>query len=99
MTDNVNHPQHYEGHTSLECIDVMEIAFGDEAVAHFCLCNTFKYLWRYKHKNGLEDLEKARWYLDKFDDLKNYISARVSDQYVKMKEVCEAAGKELYDQD
>ena len=51
----------------MECIDVMEIAFGSEAVAHFCLLNAFKYVWRHKHKNGLEDLEKAVWYLDRFD--------------------------------
>ena len=30
----------------------------------FCLCNAFKYLWRYKNKNGAEDIKKARWYLD-----------------------------------
>ena len=64
QVDNVNHPKHYEGHTSLECIEVMEICFGYQYVAHFCLCNAFKYLWRYKNKNGAEDLEKAGWYLD-----------------------------------
>ena len=63
----VNHPPHYEGQTSMECIDVMEIAFGTEAVAHFCLLNAFKYVWRHQHKNGLEDLEKAMWYLNRFD--------------------------------
>ena len=63
--DPVNHPSHYEGNTSLECIDVMELAFGPRAVCHFCICNAFKYMWRYKHKNGKEDLDKARWYLDR----------------------------------
>lgn len=62
--DNVNHPSHYEGHTSLECIDVMELTFGGNAVMDFCLCNAFKYLWRHKHKNGKEDIEKARWYVN-----------------------------------
>ena len=65
MPDNVNHPKHYEGNTSLECIDVMELVFGMDAVTNFCLCNAFKYLWRHKHKNGKEDLEKARWYLNR----------------------------------
>lgn len=60
--DNVNHPKHYEGSTSLECIQVMEIMFGPRAVADFCMCNAFKYLWRYKNKNGSEDLDKAVWY-------------------------------------
>lgn len=63
-TDNVNNPKHYSGTCSLECIDVMEAILGEEAVKHFCLGNAFKYLWRYKNKNGEEDLDKARWYLE-----------------------------------
>ena len=65
--DMVNHPPHYEGNTSLECIKVMKLIFGVEAVCYFCLCNAFKYLWRYKNKNGQQDIEKARWYLDFVD--------------------------------
>lgn len=62
--DNVNHPKHYEGSTSLECIECMELVFGINAVCFFCLCNSFKYLWRYKNKNGEEDVNKAKWYLE-----------------------------------
>lgn len=62
--DNVNNPQHYAGSCSLECIEVMEITFGRNYVLHFCLCNAFKYMWRYKNKNGQEDLEKSKWYLN-----------------------------------
>ena len=62
--DNVNHPAHYSDSCSLECIQVMRLMFGNEAVVYFCLCNAFKYLWRYKHKNGDEDLQKAEWYLN-----------------------------------
>lgn len=62
--DNVNHPKHYEGSTSLECIEVMEVVFGYEVVAFFCLCNAFKYMWRYKNKNGEEDIKKTGWYLN-----------------------------------
>ena len=62
--DNVNHPAHYEQSCSLECIQVMELVFGANAVRGFCLCNAFKYMWRYKTKNGLEDLKKAKWYMD-----------------------------------
>lgn len=65
--DPINHPAHYEGNTSLECIDVMEIAFGADAVGNFCLCNAFKYLWRYKHKGGEEDVKKAKWYLERWE--------------------------------
>mgnify|MGYP002515191319 CR=1 FL=1 len=42
--DNVNHPKHYEGNVSLDCIEVMEVVCGYEAVAYFCLLNAFKYL-------------------------------------------------------
>lgn len=62
--DNVNNPKHYAGGTSLECIEAMRITFGKDAVAEFCLCNAYKYLWRHKLKNGKEDLEKAKWYID-----------------------------------
>lgn len=65
--DIVNRPKHYVGSTSLECIDAMCIAFGKESVLDFCLCNAFKYMWRCKNKNGIQDLQKARWYLDTAD--------------------------------
>lgn len=60
---NVNHPKHYSGSSSLECIDVMNLLFGAKAVCYFCLCNAFKYLWRHRFKNGKEDVEKALMYL------------------------------------
>lgn len=62
--DNVNHPSHYTG--KYECIDVMQDVFGDEATNNFCLCNAFKYIWRARKKNGLEDVKKAVWYLNKY---------------------------------
>ena len=64
VQDMVNHPYHYEGSTSIECIDAMLVAFGSYNVFYFCLQNAFKYLWRHKNKNGLEDVKKAQWYLD-----------------------------------
>ena len=60
--DPVNHPAHYT-ECSLECIDVMLAVFGRKAVTDFCILNAFKYMWRYEHKNGLEDLQKAERYL------------------------------------
>ena len=66
--DAVNHPKHYET-GKFECIDVMVETQGKEAVKAFCLCNAFKYLYRHKSKNGLEDIKKARWYLDKYLEL------------------------------
>lgn len=62
--DPVNHPAHYTS-GGIECIDAMQAAFGVEAVKDFCLCNAFKYLCRHRNKNGVEDLKKARWYLNR----------------------------------
>lgn len=67
MSDNVNKPNHYT-YGKLECIDVIkEITDGNDAIGieAFCLGNVLKYLWRYKHKNGTEDLKKAKWYLER----------------------------------
>lgn len=63
--DNVNHPNHYKSNSGLETIDVIR-AFteglnGMEAVD---TANVLKYICRWKKKNGLEDLEKAAWYLN-----------------------------------
>lgn len=68
--DNVNHPSHYET-GKFECIDVMIETQGVEAVKSFCICNAFKYLYRHCKKNGLEDVNKAIWYLNKFVELEN----------------------------
>lgn len=65
MTDPVDQPPHYKGHPSgVECITV---------VRHFNFNrgNAVKYIWRAGQKDGadeLEDLRKARWYLD--DEIK-----------------------------
>jgi protein of unknwon function (DUF3310) len=68
MSDNVNHPSHYET-GKFECIEVMLETQGREAVKSFCVCNAFKYLYRHKNKNELEDIKKAVWYLKKFIEL------------------------------
>lgn len=67
--DNVNHPKHYEGSCSIECIDAMRFALEDQGLAYFCAGNVFKYLWRYKFKNGEEDLQKAKWYMIELSQL------------------------------
>ena len=64
----VEHPAHYN-QGKFECIDVMLETFGKEATQHFCLLNAFKYIWRTGEKNGVEDVKKARWYLDKYLEL------------------------------
>lgn len=64
----VTHPSHYT-QGDIQCIDAMESAFGKEAVATWCKLNAFKYIWREAHKNGMEDIDKAIWYLNKFKEL------------------------------
>ena len=65
MKDNVNHPTHYNS-GKVECIDALESATtGLSGIEAVCTANAIKYLWRWKNKNGTEDLRKARWYLDR----------------------------------
>ena len=75
--DPVSHPAHYT-HGRFECIDVMLDNFGKEAVEHFCLLNAFKYVWRSHHKNGIQDIKKAMWYLDKYLELEGEENAEVN---------------------
>ena len=66
--EEINHPDRYKS-GKFECIDVMLDVFGADAVKHFCILNSFKYLWRAEKKNGVEDIKKAVWYLNKFIEL------------------------------
>tara|TARA_E500000318_G_scaffold26978_1_gene27000 strand:- start:625 stop:888 length:264 start_codon:yes stop_codon:yes gene_type:complete len=61
--DMVNSPKHYN-ESGIECIDALEAMLGD-GFKSYLQGNIAKYLWRYKYKNGLEDLQKAQWYLNK----------------------------------
>ena len=66
--DFVNHPPHYQA-CSIECFDIMYMMFGGEWMYSYCIINAYKYMHRYKHKNGKEDLEKAEWYLNKANEI------------------------------
>lgn len=59
-------PNHYNG---TECLEALSIATaklkGEDA---FCTGNAIKYLWRWKQKNGVQDLEKAKWYIQRLID-------------------------------
>ena len=68
IPEEINHPTRYAG-GKYECIDVMTDVFGVDAVKSFCKLNAFKYLWREQNKNGVEDLKKCAWYLDKLIEL------------------------------
>lgn len=68
-SDPVNHPAHYQSKSGLETIDVIE-AFTEDltGLEAVCTANALKYLCRWKHKNGVQDLRKAKWYIDKLID-------------------------------
>jgi len=95
--DMVNHPSHYEASCSLECIEAMRIALGSDGVLQFCLGNAFKYLWRHKYKNGLEDLHKAEWYCNYVKQLPaSLISEELWDRAaVVLQELCTAIKEAL----
>jgi hypothetical protein len=63
--DTVNHPAHYNA-GPVECIDAIQSATtGLSGFEGFCTGCAMKYLWRWKHKGGVTDLQKAKWYIDK----------------------------------
>ena len=61
LEDMVNHPPHYNK-AGIECIDAIK-AMTDDGFEYYLQGNIMKYLWRYRYKNGAEDLKKAQWYL------------------------------------
>lgn len=69
--DDPTNPGHYRQH-GIECIQVTE-NMG------FLQGNIVKYVWRYKDKNGLEDLNKAMWYLKRLIDKEAGSELSVSD--------------------
>ena len=65
MNDNVNHPSHYTS-GKVECIDAIESAVDGLVGKDAALtAQVIKYMWRWKRKNGIEDLKKAQWYLNR----------------------------------
>jgi len=59
----VNHPPHYNK-ANIECIDAIRAA-TNEGYEYYLQGNILKYVWRYRYKGGVEDLEKAKFYLDR----------------------------------
>lgn len=80
--DMVNHPSHYQSESGLEVIDVIK-AFtsnltGIEATD---TGNVLKYMCRWKNKNGVEDLKKAKWYLEHLiNNVENRIDSKEDDE-------------------
>tara|TARA_B100000212_G_scaffold116978_4_gene87334 strand:- start:2457 stop:2687 length:231 start_codon:yes stop_codon:yes gene_type:complete len=68
--DIINNPSHYT-QGKVECTEAIRSAVGDEGYEAFLRGNIIKYIWRYPHKNGLEDLKKAQTYINMLIDLKS----------------------------
>jgi len=64
VSDVVNKPEHYR-QGGLECIEAIEASMSREEFQGYLKGNIEKYVWRYRYKNGVQDLHKARWYLDR----------------------------------
>ena len=64
---DVSNPGHYKSALGVECIDLIEDRLGDSIAFGFCVANAFKYLFRCKHKHEtcVEDVRKAKWYLNR----------------------------------
>jgi len=64
LDDTVNHPAHYT-QGAVECIEAIKASMTASEFRGYLKGNAMKYIWRYQHKGGVEDLKKARWYLDR----------------------------------
>jgi len=62
--DNVNHPSHYT-QGAVECIEAIKASMTRQEYIGYLKGCQMKYVWRYRKKGGVEDLKKARWYLDR----------------------------------
>ena len=60
MEENPIEPKHY---TDLK-ISPLEYIEANDGEFSWSISNVIKYVSRYKRKNGLEDLKKAKWYLE-----------------------------------
>ena len=70
--DSIN-PSHYK-QGEVECIQAIKSAtINKQGLEAFCVGNVIKYLWRYENKGGLQDIEKAKWYLDKLIEIKESV--------------------------
>lgn len=62
--DPVNHPDHYQSASGLECIDAIRAALTPEEFRGYCKGAALKYIWREEKKGQNESLAKAVWYLN-----------------------------------
>ncbi len=66
--DVVNHPPHYNN-GNIECIEAIEAMLTHEEFIGYLRGNSLKYRWRFRYKNGVQDLDKADWYENKLKEI------------------------------
>lgn len=89
MSDNVSHPSHYT-QGGIECIKAIEASMSPDGFQDYCKGNVMKYLWRWRDKDGVEDLKKASVYLNWL--IESAEKDQPKDTFVHY---CKANGKEL----
>lgn len=73
MDTSIDHPPHYaDSFGGVECIEAIESSMSLEEFKGFLKGNVQKYVWRYSKKNGVEDLKKAKWYLERLIGIKEF---------------------------
>lgn len=68
MSDIINKPEHYHK-GGIDIIDFAGMKFEKEELKGFCRINALKYITRYDQKNGIQDLQKANFYVNKLIEL------------------------------
>ena len=83
MKDNVN-PDHYK-QGSIECIEAIKASMTHEEFIGYLKGNAMKYLWRYRNKNGVEDLKKMNWYSDRLiKELTELVKSKQTESWTQL---------------
>ena len=70
--DYINSPPHYNNNPGMiECIDAIQAMLSPEEYVGYLRGNSLKYRWRFRYKNGVEDLKKAKWYENRLEEAVN----------------------------
>lgn len=88
MSDNINHPSHYTS-GGIECIDAIRASMSPRGFIDYCKGNVIKYVFRWEHKGGVEDLKKAQVYLGWAIEAADKLNATPAEERGKINEIKE----------
>ena len=75
--DYINSPPHYNNNPGMiECIDAIQAMLSPEEYVGYLRGNSLKYRWRFRYKNGVEDLKKAKWYENRLEIIVNKLDKK-----------------------